>query len=114
MHKEKDTAMRQVMVRYKVKPDRAAENEQLVRAVYEELHRTRPDKFQYATVQLDDGVTFIHIGLIDTTDGEPPLNQLAAFQRFSENITERCEEPPVVLELRQIGSYKLVGATSDA
>ena len=29
--------MRRVMVRYKVKPDRAAENEALVRAVYEEL-----------------------------------------------------------------------------
>ena len=29
--------MRQVMVRYKVKPDRVEENEQLVRAVYDEL-----------------------------------------------------------------------------
>jgi hypothetical protein len=34
--------MSQVMVRYKVKPERAAENEQLIRAVYEEMHRTRP------------------------------------------------------------------------
>ena len=33
--------MRQVMVRYRVKPGRAAENEELVRAVYEELHRTQ-------------------------------------------------------------------------
>ncbi len=29
--------MRQVMVRYKVKPERVEENEALVRAVYEEL-----------------------------------------------------------------------------
>ena len=36
-------AMRQVMVRYKVKPDRVAENEALVRAVYEELGRDAPD-----------------------------------------------------------------------
>ena len=34
--------MRQVMVRYKVKPDRVEENEQLVRAVYEELAATAP------------------------------------------------------------------------
>ena len=34
--------MRQVMVRYKVKPDRVAENEALVRAVYEELDASRP------------------------------------------------------------------------
>ena len=32
--------MTQVLIRYKVKPERAEENEQLVRAVYEELRRT--------------------------------------------------------------------------
>ena len=32
--------MRQVMVRYKVKPDRVEENEQLVREVYDELARS--------------------------------------------------------------------------
>jgi hypothetical protein len=37
------------MVRYRVKPGRAAENEELVRAVYEELHRTQPPGFRYAT-----------------------------------------------------------------
>jgi hypothetical protein len=106
--------MRQVMVRYKVKPDRAAENEQLVRAVYDGLQRVEPDRFQYATFQLEDHVTFVHIGLIDTDNGEPPLNQLEAFQRFSRNIEERCDEPPVVMELRQIGSYKLVRARGDS
>jgi hypothetical protein len=30
--------MRHVIVRYTVKPERAAENEELVRAVYSELH----------------------------------------------------------------------------
>ena len=34
--------MESVMVRYKVKPDQAATNEELVRAVYDELHRTEP------------------------------------------------------------------------
>ena len=53
--------MRQVMVRYRVKPSRAAENEELVRAVYEELHRTRPPGFRYATYQLDDGASFVHL-----------------------------------------------------
>ena len=40
--------MRQVMVRYKVKPERVAENEELVRAVYEEL-RTRRARRDSAT-----------------------------------------------------------------
>jgi hypothetical protein len=34
--------MSKVMVRYKVKPERAQENEQLIRAVYEELKSTVP------------------------------------------------------------------------
>lgn len=33
--------MRRAMIRYKVKPDQAATNADLVRAVYDELHSTR-------------------------------------------------------------------------
>jgi hypothetical protein len=46
------------MVRYKVKPERVSENEELVRAVYGELDRTHPDGFHYATFKLIDGVSF--------------------------------------------------------
>ncbi len=63
--------MTRVLVRYKVKPDRAAENEELVRAVYEELHRTHPPRFRYATFQLDAGVTFVHLA-----SNGPPLRRL--------------------------------------
>ena len=53
--------MHQVIARYKVKPDRAEENLDLVRAVYEELERTKPAGLRYATFLLDDGVSFVHI-----------------------------------------------------
>jgi hypothetical protein len=53
--------MSKVMVRYKVKPERAKENEQLIRAVYEELQSTAPDGLRYATFRMDDGVSFLHI-----------------------------------------------------
>jgi hypothetical protein len=96
--------MRQVMVRYKVKSDRAAENEELVRAVYDELHRTEPAGLRYATFQLDDGVSFVH--LASTDDGQNPLPQVEAFQRFQENIRDRCDEVPVVAQLREIGSFR--------
>jgi hypothetical protein len=42
--------MRGVMVRYRVKPDQVERNEELVRAVYEELHRADPPGFRYATI----------------------------------------------------------------
>jgi hypothetical protein len=95
--------MRQVMVRYKVKPDRAAENEELVRAVYDELERAEPAGLRYATFKLDDGVTFVHLAATD--DGHSPLQELRAFQRFLERLGERCEEAPVVTDLHAIGSF---------
>ena len=45
--------MRRVMVRYRVRPDQAAANEELVRAVYDELERTTPAGLRYATFQLE-------------------------------------------------------------
>jgi hypothetical protein len=99
--------MRHVMVRYKVKPNRAAENEELVRAVYEELARTEPEGLRYATFQLGDGVSFVHLASVETEDGHSPLSEVPAFRRFQENIGDRCDEAPVATELRQIGSFRL-------
>ena len=100
--------MKHVIVRYKVKPDRAAENEQLVRAVYAELHQTKPTGLRYATFQLDDGVSFVHVASNDTEKGPSPLSEVQAFKRFQENIADRCEESPVVTEIREIGSYRFL------
>jgi hypothetical protein len=99
--------MRYVMVRYRIKPDRVAENEALVRAVYAELQRTQPDGFRYATLKLPDGVSFVHIA--ETEEGRNPLSGLAAFQKFQEGMGERCDEPPSVSDLTQIGAYRLFG-----
>jgi hypothetical protein len=101
--------MRQVMVRYKVKPDRAAENEKLVRAVYDELRRTQPAGLRYATFQLDDGVSFVHLASVETEDGSSPLSETKAFKQFLRDIADRCEEAPVTTELREIGSFHLYG-----
>src|SRR5262245_57235618 len=99
------------MVRYKVKPERAAENVELVRAVYDELHETRPDGLRYATFTLDDGVSFVHLAEHEE-DGPDQLTPLASFKRFQEGIAERCGEPPVVGEVSTIGAYRLLGESS--
>lgn len=96
--------MTRVMVRYKVKPEQVARNEELVRAVYEELHRLAPGGLRYATFKLPDGLTFIH--LADTDGGEAnPLTGLDAFKAFQGGVRERCDEPPVVSELSEVGSF---------
>jgi hypothetical protein len=104
--------MRQVMVRYKVKPDRVAENEELVRAVYAELARTRPAGLRYATFQLEDGVSFVHLASLDTDEAGNPLSEVRAFARFQEGIADRCDEAPVVAQLHEIGSFRFHGEES--
>ena len=94
------------MVRYKVRPDRADDNEALVKAVYEQLDRERPDGLHYATFRLPDGVSFMHI-VFETDQPGRILNVVAAFRAFSAEIANRCEEPPVATELTLVGSYRV-------
>ncbi|HEY7032538.1 MAG TPA: hypothetical protein VH482_14450 [Thermomicrobiales bacterium] len=96
---------RQVMVRYKVKPDQAARNEELVKRVYEELHESAPTGIHYATFVLEDGVSFVHVAFNESEDGQNPLMEVAAFRAFQENVDERCDEPPVATGWREVGSY---------
>ena len=89
--------MRTALIRYRVKPGRAEENADLVRAVYAELAEREPDGFRYATFR--DGDTFTHVAF-----GEGPLQELAAFQRFREGLEERCAEPPHAVS-DTVGAY---------
>ena len=98
--------MGSTMVRYKVRPERADENETLVRAVYEQLGRDRPDGLHYATFKLPDGVSFMHV-VFETEQPGRILNEVAAFKAFSAEIESRCDEPPVATEIALIGSYGL-------
>jgi hypothetical protein len=101
--------MKRVIVQYKVKSDRVAENEQLVRDVYDELARTQPAGLRYGTFKLPDGVSFVHFAV---HGDENPLQQIAAFQRFQEGIRDRCDEPPAVSQLEEIGSFRLLSDPS--
>jgi hypothetical protein len=105
----KGQTMTQKMIRYTVKADRAAENETLVAAVFEQLNRERPAGLCYATFKLDDGVSFIHIVSYETEDGSNALNDLAAFKAFRAGNRDRCETQPVTVDLKEIGSYNFFG-----
>ena len=98
--------MKRVMIRYKVKPDQAAKNEELVRAVYDELDRSDPAGLRYATFQLEDGVTFVHLS--ESENEQSPLTDVKAFKEFQKDIRDRCDEPPVVSEVREIGSFRFL------
>jgi L-rhamnose mutarotase len=99
--------MKRVMVRYKVKADKAEENKQFVKAVFEELNTKQPAGIRYATFVLPDGVSFVHIASIETADGSNPLGMTDSFKVFQKDIKDRCEEPPVAMELTEVGSYRI-------
>jgi len=98
--------MGQIIVRYKVKPDYAEENKNLIKAVFAELTKTRPAGIRYSSYKLEDGLTFVHHAVVSTADGTNPLPRLEAFKSFTRNIKERCDEPPLAMSTSEIGSYQ--------
>ena len=92
------------VVRYKTLLEGADENERLIRGVFAQLAEQCPEGLQYAAFRLDDGVSFLHVAVID--GAENPLTALPAFGEFLSGIKERCADPPAATDGRVIGSYR--------
>lgn len=101
--------MKRVIVRYRVKPERASENWAYIEKVFAELHKTNPAGLRYASFRAKDGVTHFHIASVETENGDNPLSKTAAFAAFTADIQARCDEPPMTVELDEIGSYRFFG-----
>jgi hypothetical protein len=71
--------------------------------VYEELHDTKPEGLRYATLRLDDGLSFVHLS--ESESDTSPLTEVPAFKAFQKEIADRTDEQPVVTEVEVIGSY---------
>ncbi len=97
--------MPSVVVRYKVKPERVEENRGLIERVFAELGAVAPQGIRYASFQLEDGVSFVHVASIETEDGSNPLRAIEAFAEFTREIRERCDEPLAAQGASVVGSY---------
>ena len=98
------------VIRYTTTPESADENARLVGAVYAELAREKPPGLRYATFRLDDGVSFLHVALLDAE--ENPLTTSAAFAAFQSAMADRLAEGPVQADATVVGSYELSDATT--
>jgi hypothetical protein len=101
--------MKNVVVRYRTKPDRAGENQRLIENVFDELRRSDPGGICYATFRLADGVSFVHVASLEIDDVNP-LAQTAAFAEFQRGIAERCDDPPAAQDAVLLGSYRFFGS----
>ncbi len=99
--------MNVTVVRYKVKADRAEENIEFISAVFAELKEKSPPGLHYASYNLQDGVSFIHVAALDEGVEGNPLPQMEAFKRFVADIKERCEEPPAATPASVVGAYNM-------
>ncbi len=101
--------MGEVVVRYRVKPERAEENQRLIERVFAELADREPEGLRYASFRLADGVSFVHVASIDPAGGGNPLARIAAFADFTRDIADRCDEPPAAQDAQLVGSYGFYG-----
>jgi hypothetical protein len=96
------------LIRYKTKPESAEENQRLVEKVYEEVASRDPGGVRYATLRLEDGVTFVHIFMTDSDEASNTLGGFAAFAEFQRELPQRCVEMPVAQAATVVGSYRLL------
>lgn len=99
--------MKVTVVRYKVKADRAQENVDFISAVFAELNEKSPPGLQYASFNLEDGMSFLHVAAVDDGVESNPLPQMEAFKRFVADIKDRCEEPPVATSASVVGAFNI-------
>jgi hypothetical protein len=93
-----------VVVRYQTTAEAAEENQRLVEQVYAELAATEPEGLRYATFRLADGVSFVHVSILDAE--ENPLSKTAAFQEFQRELPQRLVEGPTPSAATIVGSYR--------
>jgi hypothetical protein len=99
-----------IVVQYRTTPESAAENERLVRDVYDELAAAAPAGFHYLTVRLDDGVSFVHLAIVD--DGaDNPLPTTPAFGRFQADLASRVTAGPTPSSATTVGTFGFLPTT---
>jgi hypothetical protein len=103
--REVDREMKTTVVRYQAKPERAAENQQLIEDVFAALEERQPHGFSYKVFRLEDGVSFIHVVTEHDVDEPDSLQGVQAFQAFVANIAHRCDVVPVAMGATVVGGY---------
>ena len=93
-----------VVVRYETRADAAVENQRLVQRVFLELEQAAPEGLRYAVFRLADGVSFVHVALIEGDDN--PLARSAAFAEFQREAGERMIGPLIRADAAVVGSYR--------
>jgi hypothetical protein len=95
--------------RYVVKAEYAAQNQEHIRRVMEELRALRRTDLKYSVFVEDDGKTFIHWRFCANEEARKVFDTLASFQAFQAALAASHPEVPLTTATRLM----LVDSTSD-
>ncbi|HEY3786154.1 MAG TPA: hypothetical protein VGL55_12795 [Steroidobacteraceae bacterium] len=100
--------MKLTVVRYRMRPETADENQRLIEAVFQELRDRPREGVRYLALRLSDDA-FVHFSIADTEDGASPIPRLEAFRSFQSELKQRCSEPPQQVDAMIVGDYRMLG-----
>ena len=66
-----------------------------------------PTKEQGQNLHPSMGLQFFgHVAVNGTDSDRSPVSEVAAFQEFTREIADRCDEQPQVSEMHEVGAYR--------
>lgn len=84
--------MKATVVRYQARLERADENQHLIEAVFADLEARAPGGFTFRVFRLDDGESFVHVGIEHDVEDPDSLQDL--WQHRSHFVTNTRWWPP--------------------
>jgi hypothetical protein len=98
--------MRRSLIQYRTAPERADENERLIKEVFAELAAKSPPGLGYLVLRAGDG-NFFHL-VANAGEAGSPITALDAFKAFQSGIRERCIDPPEPRNVTIVGNYRML------
>lgn len=86
--------MKQVLINYIVKPEKAAENATLIKQVFKQLRAERLAGVKYSLYKVGENV-FVHVAQFENETAHQQFTSLESFKVFRQNMAERQIEKPV-------------------
>jgi hypothetical protein len=94
-----------MMIRAKVKDESVDKVEAAAKRMFAGIDRDQPQGVRYASAKLADGVTFVILLALETS--ENPLQAVPEFREFQQALPGWLAEPPTPEPLTVVGSYEL-------
>jgi quinol monooxygenase YgiN len=99
--------MKQMLINYIVKPEKADENTALIKQVFAQLREAQIKGVKYSVYKMSENV-FVHVAQFEHEAAHQQFISLESFRTFGKNMAERQIEKPVTTNIEEIGSFSTI------